>query len=259
MLESSQSTSDSRFKTYIVVAAVFLFPLVAFANGGGYAWFFFFGLMAFIILVALAIPISLLYVFRSQSHVPLLLLSIVISLAYAFVVNFIFPSYDVLEMLGFTIAIVVVFFLFLGFILLIRSQQGKDNFSVKKVFFYSVVVSVFTIIFIVLYTNGAAYVLYATSCDVNLILELEEREREVGICIVKQAVERHDPVFCDKAGNNFLQRDFCKARVWIESIESGNMSDCTHLRSLPRNIIKNAIGGWSLEHEQELLANCDIL
>ena len=245
---------------FLITLFVLLTPIIASANGGGAAWLLVYAFGGLIVLGALLIPASLFYVLRNRRHTLLLMVGAAVSLIYALIINFTTPYYDIGEMFSFASITVAFFTLVISVILWTRKRYGKDDSSLKKISLHTIITGAFSLIFTILYGWGSGFILYTTNCDTNLILYPEIRLSEQGICVVTQAIKLNNPDFCNKAENDqFQTRDFCKARVYIESVESGNISDCTHIKTLSRNAVDNATAGWSKWHQQEFLVKCGIL
>ena len=232
-------------------------PIIVSANGGE-VWIPLLGFL--VVSVFLLIPMLLLYLLRFKSGTVLFLIDIVFATAYAFVMNFRVPAHGITETLEFDIPALIILYVIFGIILFVEKIRGRDISSQGKVVLHGILIGIIAVLFTFSLAHGALWVLNSTNCDTNLILNSEFRESEGRLCVVTKAIEFNDPNLCNKVDNDYFQtRDFCKARIYIENIESGNLSACTHLKTLSKSVIDEAIFGWSANHQQEFLKKCGIL
>lgn len=218
---------------YFIYFIFIIIPLLVSANGNGAVWLTYFGIMGFVIVAALLIPIILLYLLRHKNNLLILCADIFTALIYSLVINFTLPTYDIAEMLGFTISIFAGFAFLFGVVLLTKKIRG-DNISLPgKIFIHDVIIGALTILFSISFTYGAGWVLYSTNCDTNIILNSEFRNWEGRMCVLKKATEQSNPAFCNKLANSWNEKEinFCKLHVSMDMVKSGNLSECNYLKS----------------------------
>jgi len=213
--------------------------MIASASSGGAGLFFVYALAVFIIFLALSVLIFLVYLLRNMSHGRLFSMGLIISVVYAFLINFAIPHHDILEMLGFAIYSSIAFFVVFSLILLTRRMQGKNIASLIKVFLHGIISSILVIILSFSFGSSAEAILYQTNCDMNLIINQEDREGGKYDCVNIKAQEKISPIFCNKLSRPEWVSE-CKLGVNVEMLVFGNLNACDYIRPRINDLNPNA-------------------
>lgn len=197
-----------------LLSIIFLLaPSLASADGGA-GWLLIYGFVGLVIILALSLPILPFYLLRNKSNVVLFSVGILISIAYTFVINLYFP-YGIFSMLGFIIFYYILFFTILGAIFFAAKRKGKDIFYFRKIFLHSLITGAGATILTISYSYFTLSALYQTDCNINLVLNSKVRRTAWGECVMRKAIDSHDPGLCNKLGKEDIEysQDYCKRTI----------------------------------------------